>query len=182
MWCCRLAPAICRLGFASAPVHWSRRWRLRPAGSWRTLWWRSGQHRLASLGTARRIHQSKTGATRTRPLRPVGETRPRLCRFGALRRVVVGVRQAIDTTAGLAVADRLDRHRPWPSQRRGGRHDLPELYAAMAYSRTLSAAGLEHRRSLGRQAPALAGQARCSDSSHPAPRQSAFSPPPRRSG
>ena len=95
---------------------------------------------------------------------------------------LLAVRQAIYATASRAVGDRLDRHRPWPSQRRGGRHALPKLpAAAMAYSGTLSAAGLEHRRSLGGQTPALAGQAGCSDSSHPSPRQSAFSSPPRRS-
>jgi hypothetical protein len=71
------------------------------------LRWRLGQHRLASLGTARWIYQSKTRTTHTRPIRPVGATRPRPCGFGAARRVVVGVRQAAYTTADLAVADRL---------------------------------------------------------------------------
>jgi hypothetical protein len=60
-------------------------------------------------------------------------------------------------------------------------HDLPELHAAMAYSRTLSAAGLEHRGSVGRPVSARAGQTRWADPRHPPARQSAFSPPPRRS-
>ena len=182
VWCCRPAPAICRPGFASAPAplepavataagkHLARLY----GGDWASTDWRH-------LGRLAGFTNQKPARRTPGPLRPVGETRPRPCGFGAARRVVVAVRQAICTTAGLAVPDRLDRHRSWPNQRRGGHHDLPELYAAMAYSRTLSAAGLEHRRSLGRQAPALAGQARCSDSSHPPARQSAFSPPPRRS-
>jgi hypothetical protein len=94
------------------------------------------------------------------------------------------LRFAVEPAAsGLAVPYRLDSHRARPTnQYRRGHHDLSELYAAMADPRTLSAAGLEHRGSVGRPASARAGQTRSPDPSHPPAGQSAFSPPPWGSG
>ena len=36
VWCCRPALAICKPGFASAPLPWNRRWRPPQASTWRT--------------------------------------------------------------------------------------------------------------------------------------------------
>ena len=127
VWCCRPAPAtvrafgICRLGFATAPLRWTRRWRLRLAGCWR--------FHMAAIWPAR------TGVTWDgSPVLPIkspldahsGRYAPWVklvharVGFGATRRSVAAVRQTMCATtvaADLALPHSLDSRRAWPHQR-----------------------------------------------------------------
>ena len=136
-----------------SPQHlclWNRPWRPPPADTWH-----------ASTGA---IGPAPTGVTwdgsLDSPIKSPHDAHPtatpRGCRLVHARAglaprgesLLESVRQSIQSPASPLPIDWTTTD-PAPSQRRRGRPTLPELYAAMAYSGTLSAAGLEHRGSCG---------------------------------
>ena len=180
VWCCRPVPAIsCRPGFASALRPWNQRWQPLLANCWPPCMERSSEHRLASPGKARRLHQSEARSTHTFLLCSLGEGRgdPRWCR--ARCRGAAALRPRVDVASPRLCRFDSSRSRPGRHTHLASGRNLSGLYDALAHPRSLPSARLEHRRLVDRQTPARRRlDSRPSTRNSPA-RQPSVSPPPR---
>jgi hypothetical protein len=148
---------------------------------------RSGEHRLAPSGKARRFHQSEARAARFWRPCSLGQTAVRPCGLGATSRLPVAVGPTHRAAAGAPCRRPCSLFDQRPGSRskhrcRAGQRHLPWLYAALEDRRPLSATRLEHRRSLGRPSSVVAGNAGVPRRDHSPARQPAFPPPSPSSG